>query len=539
MKSNIANESLSVKDSSDKLIDAMRAANDVPTISSNNSNENNINQNTSPSNFTSIKTENSSQNQNFNISITDSSLYSVKELISMNNLKYAQQLNTDAFNNSVINSSYSLSSEIIPSSIHSSEDMANASMASLAEAAKAKINSESIKLASTLSDASPIIKADPQASKKRLPVGFSKATNSYKSKAAKDLHMKAIKLSENEPGALYSYLFNSSKYGKEFFKDINPSEKEAGILENIRLLHVNKGIDHKYKSTVLALVAEYYSVRELVEAGFVFSRNQYDTARKKASKRDFSFTDYQRSLPESRRPLSDKELGIVFKYLINNSKITSATIKRGNIPKLEFEGNTMNLEESNYVPVYHLKKTKLDIYNLLKADYPDLKLCKSTFYRYIPKNFKVTQSLISSKLQKKKADMLNKKSVKAKPSNQTPNINFNDAINAANNNQMSNMQLHRGNVGNPHLAHLGPGQLAHAQMTHGHMNPNHLNNHLAASHLNANQLNNSMANINNISNLANIGNLNSLSNLNNLGNLNNINNINNINNAQNPNNSFY
>ncbi|PVU98393.1 hypothetical protein BB559_001609 [Furculomyces boomerangus] len=230
--------------------------------------------------------------------------------------------------------------------------------------------------------------AKSEEGRRRSGFGFTTASNSYKSKAAKELHKQAIKLSENEPGALYNYLFNNSKYGKEFMSFVHPENKEQGILENIKLLHQNNGQDHKFKSTILALVAGYYSVKELTDAGFSFSRNQYETAKKKANKKEYVFKDYQRNLPESRRPLSDEELAIVYKFLLDNSKMTQQTIKRGNIPKIEFEGNSMNLQDPNLVPIYHLKKTKLEIFKQLKSSHPNIRLCKSTFYRYIPKNFR-------------------------------------------------------------------------------------------------------------------------------------------------------
>jgi hypothetical protein len=71
------------------------------------------------------------------------------------------------------------------------------------------------------------------------------------------------------------------------------------------------------------------------------------------------------------------------------SRNNSVSLKHKiDINENENEYNNINHPCKKYISVRHLDNTKLNLYYLFKATYPDIKISKSTFYANIPYYFK-------------------------------------------------------------------------------------------------------------------------------------------------------
>ncbi|OMJ10022.1 hypothetical protein AYI69_g10412, partial [Smittium culicis] len=108
-----------------------------------------------------------------------------------------------------------------------------------------------------------------------------------------------------------------------------------------------------------------------------FSRTQFNTAKQKASKDQFTLDDYQRHIPKSRSAVGQTVVDLVKSYLHRYSQPSSITGRRVG-------------EDSDGLgtPVMYLTQTKSYIYHQLLKENPGLKLGLSTFYNVCPKNFK-------------------------------------------------------------------------------------------------------------------------------------------------------
>jgi len=214
-----------------------------------------------------------------------------------------------------------------------------------------------------------------------LKLFFELFFNFYQSTAAATVHDVATHLSGQQPEKLYEHLFLHTHAGKNIFPNLRNATRASRILTNLKAMHTTVGIKHK--SNILSLVVDLFTRKELKQAGFTFSNTQYTTAKKKASQENFSLCDYQRHRPLSKAATSTEVKALVIKYLYNNSRDSCATIVDSSLANEA----TTSMEYSSSA-VYYLEIPKRDIYKKLQADYPDLKLCLSKFYKLCPKNFK-------------------------------------------------------------------------------------------------------------------------------------------------------
>jgi hypothetical protein len=71
----------------------------------------------------------------------------------------------------------------------------------------------------------------------------------------------------------------SSNAGKPLLLSVQ--QQGDSVLQRIQIMHANS--TNKHKSSLLSLVAGFYSRNDLVKLGFQFSTTQYQTAVKKSS----------------------------------------------------------------------------------------------------------------------------------------------------------------------------------------------------------------------------------------------------------------
>jgi hypothetical protein len=198
---------------------------------------------------------------------------------------------------------------------------------------------------------------------------FSSVSLSQKSIITSSLYETINNLSGKDPQQLFNYFCLHSRVGKSLF--CNLQYKDNSVLKRIREMHSS---NNKYKSSLLSLVAGFYSRSELKNAGFNFSNTQFHTAMKKVQSQNFSLTNYQRHIPLSKKSVTQETISLITNYLQSNSRESTVTTNQN-------------------LPIYYLEKTKKEIFYQLKADHPNLKLSLSKFYKLCPKNFKKASKL--------------------------------------------------------------------------------------------------------------------------------------------------
>ena len=148
---------------------------------------------------------------------------------------------------------------------------------------------------------------------------------------------------------------------------------------------MHRGAPLKYKSCLLSLVAGPHTKAELKAAGFRFSNTQFRTAKRKAVNQTFSLSDYERFVPPSRAPLAQETKNLVEEFLRRNSRESCSTTRR-NTSARRVPSSPSSAE--GFPEIYFLEKPKRQVYEELRAEYPELKLSLSKFYKLCPKNFK-------------------------------------------------------------------------------------------------------------------------------------------------------
>jgi hypothetical protein len=199
---------------------------------------------------------------------------------------------------------------------------------------------------------------------------FRSLSNSQKSITAMNLKDIIDHMSGKNPQQLFDHFCLHSSSGKSLF--LNMQQKNDSVLQRLQIMH--KNTTNKYKSSLLSLVAGFYSRGDLKKIGFHFSTTQYQTAMKKVQSNNFSLSDYKRHIPQSKQPIDQELISLITNYLQSNSRDSTVTT-------------------SQNLPIFFLEKPKKEIYNQLKADHPDIKLSLSKFYKLCPKIFKKASKL--------------------------------------------------------------------------------------------------------------------------------------------------
>jgi len=174
---------------------------------------------------------------------------------------------------------------------------------------------------------------------KLYQISFNSFSSSQKSNAISDLNETLKYLSGNNVEELFKYFCLQSQSGKSLFSNLEYKEKM--VIKRIQLMHSIAG---KYKSSLLSLVSGIYSRKDLKNIGFNFSNTQYHTAMKKVKSENFVLADYKRSIPKSKKLVSQDTITLITNYLQSNSRNSTVTTNQN-------------------IPIYYLEKTKKEIYN--------------------------------------------------------------------------------------------------------------------------------------------------------------------------------
>ena len=83
----------------------------------------------------------------------------------------------------------------------------------------------------------------------------------------------------------------------------------------------------KFKTTILAQVANQYPLGELREAGFDTGITRYRSAQKKARLDNFALTGYSRTMPPSRKNIEEITKNLVVDILQRCSRPSGKTIR--------------------------------------------------------------------------------------------------------------------------------------------------------------------------------------------------------------------
>ena len=113
---------------------------------------------------------------------------------------------------------------------------------------------------------------------------FGSLSASQKSIIATNLRDTIDHLSGKNQQQLFNYFCLNSNAGKPLF--LNVQKQGDSILQRIQAMHANSA--NKHKSSLLSLVAGFYSRNDLIKLGFQFSTTQYHTAMKKIQSENFS-----------------------------------------------------------------------------------------------------------------------------------------------------------------------------------------------------------------------------------------------------------
>ncbi|OMJ17349.1 hypothetical protein AYI70_g6036 [Smittium culicis] len=199
-----------------------------------------------------------------------------------------------------------------------------------------------------------------------------------KSRLCKRLVDFGKKISNGDTECIVKYTLFNSRLGRSIVNDIFlfSNDKMKNIINNISKLHSSLSTDRYQESTILSLVASEFSPSQLSCFGFEFSRTQFNTAKQKARKDQFTLDDYQRHIPKSRSAVGQTVVDLVKSYLHRYSQPSSITGRR--------VGEDIN---GLGTPVMYLTQTKSYIYHQLLKENPGLKLGLSTFYNVCPKIF--------------------------------------------------------------------------------------------------------------------------------------------------------
>ncbi len=121
-----------------------------------------------------------------------------------------------------------------------------------------------------------------------------------------------------------SYLFHHNRVARYLFPELKAAKNSEIIFSRIKKLHAEA--PSKFKSSILALVANIYTLPELIEAGFESGYKQYRSALQKIEKNCFPLTTYSRAIPPSKLATSEETLVIIEECLQRYSRPSCITI---------------------------------------------------------------------------------------------------------------------------------------------------------------------------------------------------------------------
>ena len=154
------------------------------------------------------------------------------------------------------------------------------------------------------------------------------------------------------------------------YKKINAKSGEK-ILKNIQKLYQN--CKSNQKSNILAIVSNLFNRKYLNKLGFGITQKIYKSSKRKAENEEFGLNDYKRYKPLSKLKTSKE----IVDDIVNHLKEYSIN-----------SGNTYYNEN-----IYYLQQTKKYVYQKYVEKNPKTKISLTTFYRKIPKYFKVPKKI--------------------------------------------------------------------------------------------------------------------------------------------------
>ena len=156
--------------------------------------------------------------------------------------------------------------------------------------------------------------------------------------------------------------YNKGSYN---YKKINGKNAKK-ILDNLKKLYVN--CKKNQKSNIIQIVSNIFSRKYLNKYGFEVTKTIYTTSKRKAENEEFNLNDYKRFKPLSKLKTSNEIKNQIVKFTKKYSIESKKTLNNQN--------------------VFFLQQTKKYIYEKYLENYPNSKICLSTFKKAIPSYFK-------------------------------------------------------------------------------------------------------------------------------------------------------
>ena len=146
--------------------------------------------------------------------------------------------------------------------------------------------------------------------------------------------------------------------------DVN--EYHLKIQKIVKIVKLYKKTQKNQRYSILSIVADIISKKDLRKNGFVFSNTMYNTAKRKRTEDHIEDSVIYR--PESKKIKGNDVIDLINEYLTKYSEITC-----------KFHRNK---------PIKSLQKSKLWIYKKMMNKNPEIKISISKYYKLVPKHFK-------------------------------------------------------------------------------------------------------------------------------------------------------
>ena len=205
-----------------------------------------------------------------------------------------------------------------------------------------------------------------------------------------------VALSGGDPVCLLLAFF-SSREGRPLLEQLGLESKDTlqRLVEALRSLHASASRPED-KRAILAALSAVFSRVELWQYGFEFSPATLTRARKSTQTGNPNVSISQSAVPRAQpNPAISNSKSLALRLLETHSREAAnrtVTLKRKacNDPDgVAYDGS----KKRHVVAARYLDDSRLQLFNQFKADHPEAKMSRSTFYNLVPEHYKKASKL--------------------------------------------------------------------------------------------------------------------------------------------------